>query len=74
MSGVQSRCMRSRAQSALARVPVRESARSTAQVATASWRPSVETPFPFRLSSCNCVQIHSALFRTLILSTGDVRL
>ena len=62
----------SRSQSALSQVPVRESARSPMQVATASQRPNAVAPSPFHLSSDTCERFHGSPLRTSILITGDV--
>ena len=64
----------SRSQSALSQVPVRESARSPMQVATASQHPNAVAPSPFHLSSDTCERLHGSPLRTSILSTGDVHL
>ena len=44
------------------------------QVATASQRPNVAAPSPFRLSSDICAGFHGSLVRTSILSAGVVHL
>ena len=51
-----------------------QSARSPVQVATASQRPNVAAPSPFRLSSCICAGFYGSPLRTSILSAGDVHL